>query len=96
MSSSTCWKATVDRTVGDRDIDDWLSVGTIRRKIRDEFIADATVTIVLIGKCTWQQKYVDWKIGSSLRDAEYNSRVTIIENFVSYAAVQKLVDVKPD
>ncbi|MDE0396257.1 MAG: TIR domain-containing protein [Candidatus Poribacteria bacterium] len=72
----------VDRSVGDGDIDDWLSVETIRRKIRDEFIADATVTIVLIGKCTWRRKYVDWEIGSSLRDTEYNPRCGLLGIFL--------------
>lgn len=63
----------VDESVHDEDInDDYLKTETIRRTIRDNFIADATVTVVLVGKCTWQRKHVDWEIGSSLRDTEYN------------------------
>ena len=58
----------VDKSVGDGDIDPELKVDTTRGKIRDEFIADATVAVVLVGRCTWQRKYVDWEIGSSLRD----------------------------
>ena len=58
----------VDKSVEDGDIDDdKLLPKTIRRKIRDEFIGDATVTVVLVGPCTWQRKHVDWEIGSSLR-----------------------------
>ena len=57
----------VDKSVGDGDIDPNLKVATTRGKIRDKFIADATVTVVLVGRCTWQRKYVDWEIGSSLR-----------------------------
>ena len=68
----------VDKSVEDGDIDDWLSVDTIRRKIRDDFIADATVTIVLVGRCTWQRKHVDWEIGSSLRDTENNPRCGLL------------------
>ena len=68
----------VDRSVGDGDIGDGLRVETIRRKIRDEFIADATVTVVLIGRCTWQRKHVDWEIGSSLRNTEYNPRCGLL------------------
>ena len=65
----------VDKSVEDGDIDDDnLATETIRQKIRDNFIADATVTIVLIGPCTWQRKHVDWEIGSSLRDTKRNSR----------------------
>ena len=68
----------VDKSVEDGDIVDWLNVDTIRRKIRDDFIADATVTIVLVGRCTWQRKHVDWEIGSSLRDTENNPRCGLL------------------
>ena len=68
----------VDRSVEDGDIDPHLTTDTIREKIRDEFIADATVTVVLIGRCTWQRKHVDWEIGSSLRDTKKNPRCGLI------------------
>ena len=69
----------VDESVGDGDInDDNLSTETIRQYIRDGFIRDATVTIVLIGPCTWQRKHVDWEIGSSLRDTRLNSRCGLL------------------
>ena len=69
----------VDKSVEDGDIDDDnLATETIRQKIRDDFIADATVTVVLIGPCTWQRKHVDWEIGSSLRDTKKNSRCGLL------------------
>jgi len=69
----------VDKSVEDGDIDNtWLATETIRQKIRDEFIRDATVTVVLIGPCTWQRKHVDWEIGSSLRDTRLNSRCGLL------------------
>lgn len=69
----------IDKSVGDGDIDDgYLSTETIRQKIRDDFIRDATVTVVLIGPCTWQRKHVDWEIGSSLRDTKQNSRCGLL------------------
>ncbi len=68
----------VDKSVEDGDIDDTLPTDTIRQKIRDEFIADATVTVVLIGPCTWQRKHVDWEIGSSLRDTKNNPRCGLL------------------
>ena len=69
----------VDESVEDGDIDDArLQTDTIRQKIRDEFIADATVTVVLIGPCTWQRKHVDWEIGSSLRDTRNNPRCGLL------------------
>ena len=36
------------------------------------------VTVVLIGPCTWQRKYVDWEIGSSLRATRLNSRCGLL------------------
>ena len=52
----------IDESVQVDDIDDTnLKVETIRRKIRDDYIADATVIIVLVGPCTWQRKHVDWE-----------------------------------
>ena len=69
----------VDRSVGDGDIDsDDLKIETTRQYIRDDFIAGATVTIVLIGRCTWRRKFVDWEIGSSLRDTDKNPRCGLL------------------
>ena len=68
----------VDESVGDGDIDNSLSTDRMRQIIRDEFIRDASVTVVLIGPCTWQRKHVDWEIGSSLRDTKLNSRCGLL------------------
>ena len=69
----------VDGSVDDGDIDDaGMKTETIRQRIRDEFIREATVTVVLVGTCTWQRKHVDWEIGSSLRDTKRNSRCGLL------------------
>ena len=69
----------IDESVQVDDIDDTnLQVETIRQNIRDDYIADATVTIVLVGPCTWQRKHVDWEIGSSLRDTKNNARCGLL------------------
>lgn len=69
----------VDESVGDGEIDDGnLATDTIRQRIRDGFIRDASVTVVLIGPCTWQRKHVDWEIGSSLRATSRNSRCGLL------------------
>ncbi len=39
----------------------------IMNKIRDKYLADSTVTILLVGRCTWARKFVDWELYSSLR-----------------------------
>lgn len=56
------------------EINPYLATDTIRQKIRDEYLRDSTVTIVLVGSQTWQRKHVDWEIGSSIRDTLYNPR----------------------
>lgn len=42
----------------------------VMRRIRDLHLKNSTVTIVLIGKCTWARKYVDWEIQASLRHGD--------------------------
>jgi hypothetical protein len=56
------------------DIDPDIQTDTIRRKIRDEYLRDSTVTVVLVGAETWKRKHVDWEIGSSIRDTQFNPR----------------------
>ena len=69
----------LDRSVDTGSIDDTgRKTDTIRNKIRDEYIRDATVTVVLIGPCTWQRKHVDWEIGGSLRETKTNSRCGVV------------------
>jgi len=66
------------KAVSDGDISPYLKTETIRQKIRDEFIRNASVTIVLIGSETWKRKHVDWEISSSIRDTQLNSRTGLI------------------
>lgn len=56
------------------DIDTYLKTDTIRQKIRDEYLRNSTVTVVLIGAETWKRKHVDWEISSSIRQTQYSSR----------------------
>ena len=68
-----------DRSVETGDIvDSNLALGEIRRRIRDDYVADANVTVVLIGPCTWQRKHVDWEISSSLRHTRNNPRCGLL------------------
>ena len=69
----------IDKSVSPGDIhDENLPLDEIRRRIRDDHIADATVTIVLIGPCTWQRKHVDWEISASLVDRPNNQRCGLV------------------
>ncbi|BAF73056.1 TIR domain-containing protein [Sulfurovum sp. NBC37-1] len=68
----------VSRSVQIGDIDPFLRTETIRQKIRDEYLRDSTVTVVLIGSETWKRKHVDWEIASSIRQTTYSSRSGVI------------------
>lgn len=43
----------------------------VMSQIREKYLKDSTVTIVLIGSCTHSRRYVDWEIKSSLRQGDY-------------------------
>ena len=72
----------ISKSVQIGDIDSNLKTETIRQKIRDEYLRDSTVTVVLIGTQTWQRKHVDWEIGSSIRNTMYNSRSGLVGIFL--------------
>ena len=65
------------RSVGVTEDDDFVaSTDTeyIKRRIREKYLADSTVTIVLLGAGTWGRKFVDWEISSSLLNDSVNRR----------------------
>ena len=69
----------VNVSVDEDDIDDTdLVAETIRREIRDGYIRQASVTVVLIGPCTWQRMHVDSEIHSSIRHTDYNQRCGLL------------------
>ena len=69
----------IDKSVSPGDIHDVnLPLDEIRRRIRDDHIADAVVTIVLIGPRTWQRKHVDWEISASIIDRRNNERCGLL------------------
>ncbi len=71
---SNTYDIMVSKSVQTGDIDSNLPSERIRQRIRDEYLRDSTVTVALIGSETWKRKHVDWEIGSSIRQTEYNSR----------------------
>ncbi len=58
----------LDRSVDTGNIPDEWSDEQIRRAIRDKYLRDSTVTIVLVGRETKRRKHVDWEIYSSTYD----------------------------
>ena len=64
-------KVFITRALGmSSDIIDSSDTDYVMRRIRELHLQDSTVTLVLIGKCTWARRYVDWEIQSSLRHGE--------------------------
>jgi len=67
----------ISKILGVSDEDDFIDsddTDYIMRTIREKYLTDSTVTIVLLGKCTWSRKYVDWEIASTLRNDSSNKR----------------------
>lgn len=60
------------------EIDDSLSTKTIRQKIRDEYLRDTQVTILLCGTETKYRKHVDWELKSSMINTIRNKRSGIL------------------
>lgn len=58
---------------GDDDFIDSNDTGYVIDRIRTKYLGDSTVTIVLVGNCTWARRYVDWEVYSSLRASKHSS-----------------------
>ena len=60
----------IPKTVGISEDHPWVDSeddGYVMDVLRDQHLADSTVTLAFIGKCTWSRKFVDWEVYSSLR-----------------------------
>jgi len=67
-----------DVSVDTGDIDDSLSDESIRQKIRDEYLRDSTVTMLLVGTETKNRKHVDWEVYSSMFDGTVNKKSGVL------------------
>jgi hypothetical protein len=67
-----------DMSVDTGDIDSNLPNETIRRIVRDDYLRDSQVTIVLCGEETRFRKHADWEIKSSMIDGPINRRSGIL------------------
>ncbi|MBP5551264.1 MAG: TIR domain-containing protein [Bacilli bacterium] len=69
----------VDFSVNDGDIDDAnMSDEAIRMKIRDEYIKDSTVLILLCGPNTKHRKFIDWELHAAMYNTEKNPKMGIL------------------
>ncbi|MGY2067015.1 TIR domain-containing protein [Blastococcus sp. SYSU DS0619] len=65
----------IPKCLGVDEDDPWIDsedTDYIMDRVRDKYLSESTVTIVLVGKCTWARKFVDWEIYSSLRRDRVN------------------------
>ena len=68
----------IDKSVDTGDISDDLDDQTIRRTIRDDYLQDSTVTILLVGTATKGRKHVDWELYSSMIDGSVNKKSGVL------------------
>lgn len=65
----------IAKTVGVTDEDDFIDsddTDYVMDRIRTKYLGDSSVTIVLLGSCTWARRYVDWEVYSSLRSSKHS------------------------
>lgn len=68
-----------DYSVHENEIDDTgLTAEQIRCIIRDEYIKDATVLILLCGQNTKRRKHIDWEIHAAMYDSSVNRQMGIV------------------
>ena len=77
-ASTNYHDAFEDGSVKVGDIDDNLSSEAIRCIIRDDYLRDTGVTILLCGAETRFRKHIDWELKSSMIDGPVNKRSGIL------------------
>jgi len=68
----------IDNSVNTGDIDPNLNDENIRVAIRDKYLRDSTVTILLAGNETARRKHIDWELYSSMYDGSINKKSGIL------------------
>lgn len=64
----------IPKALGTFDNDDFINSTNpeyVISRIREKYLGDSTVTIVLVGSCTHSRQYVDWELKTSLRRGNY-------------------------
>lgn len=68
----------VDCSVSTGDIDDSLEPQAIRRIIRENYLNESTVIIVIVGRETQYRKHVDWELYSSMHNGPTFGRSGVV------------------
>ena len=83
----------------EEDIIDSDNTDYVMQRIRTLYLKDSTVTIVLIGKCTWARRFVDWEVQASLRkprDGPPPNGLLAIQLWESYKTLPNRVKLNVD
>lgn len=73
------WQLFVDTSVEIGDInDEYLTDEQIRIKIRDEYIKDSDVLILLCGKNSKHRKHIDWELHAAMYKSEAKDPIPIL------------------
>jgi hypothetical protein len=80
------------------DIIDSTNTDYVMKRIRELYLKDSTVTIVLIGRCTWARRFVDWEVQASLRNPadSYPNGLVAIQLWDSYTSLPDRVQLNCD
>lgn len=80
------------------DIIDSEDTDYVMQRIRQLYLQDSTVTVVLIGRCTWARRFVDWEIQASLRNPAdgYPNGLVAIQLWDSYTTLPNRVKINRD
>lgn len=65
----------IPRVIGVTDEDPRINsndLDYVMDTIREKYLSNSTVTILMVGSCTWSRKFIDWEIYSSLRRDKVN------------------------
>jgi hypothetical protein len=65
----------IPKAIGVSEDDPYIEsddVDYVMQRIREKYLAGSTVTIVMVGACTWARKYIDWEVYSTLRRDKNN------------------------
>jgi hypothetical protein len=73
----------------EEDIIDSNDTDYVMRRIRELYLQDSTVTLVLIGRCTWARRFVDWEVQASLRQPKdgYPNGLVAVQLWESYTTL---------
>ena len=79
VGSNDTYQMFIDNSVDTGDIDDtYLTDEQIRVKIRDEYIKDSDVFILLCGKNSKHRKHIDWELHAAMYKSSIKQPIPIL------------------